>query len=152
MVICISTYISTILQWVFFSSGVFNQNKVSLFVNSSWTDDGSFLYRWLGIPSTKNPKELQSFWACQMKSRQKKSSRTFLSKAKSVSSHATNLTAITWTCWSCHQLKTWLHSLWRLGIFFSLVMVTTQERKLLLAVSNFVVHHRVVEQEQPGGK
>lgn len=144
MAICISTFSNEYFPPVVFYIKI---KPVSLFVNFSWTDDGSFLYRWLGIPSTKNPKELRSFWACQMKSRQKKSLRTFLSKARSVSSHVTNLTAITWTCWSCHQLKTFLHSLWHPGIFSSLAMTTAQERKLLLAVSIFIIHHRVAEQE-----
>lgn len=92
MVVCISA-----LSNGYFPPVVFFI-KVCCLVNFSYAHYSNFLYRWLGIQGTKNPKELQSFWACQMKSRQKRSLRTFLSKARSVSSHVTNLTAITWTC------------------------------------------------------
>lgn len=143
---CIKVCISTLFNELF--------TPVLCWIKVSWSFHKlhkpicvHFPCRWLTIPNTKNPKELQSSWACQMKSRQKKSLRTFLSKAKSVSSPVTNLRAITWTCWSYHQLKTFLHLLWHPGIFFSPVMMTLQERKLLLVVSIFLLHHGIVEQE-----
>ena len=142
LVVCLSTLFNG-----YFAPVVCLIKKVDLFINFSSTDCIHFLCRWLAIPSTKDPKELQSFWACQMKSRQKKSLRIFSSKAKSVSSHVTSLTAITWTCWSYHQLKTFLHLLWHPGTSFSQVMMTLQERRLLLAVSIFFLRCGVVEQE-----
>lgn len=143
MVVCTSTLFNG-----YFAPAVclIKIKQVYLFVKFSSTHYINFPCRWFAIPSTKNPKELQSFWACQMKSRQKKSLRTFLSKAKSVSSHVTSLIAITWTCWSYPQLKTFLHWLWHPGIFFSLVMMTVQERRLLLVVSISFLRCGVVEQ------